>query len=463
MEIKGKKFLVVGLGKSGVAASRFLVSKGAHVLASDKKKFEDLSDDAKSLVNLDVAIETGSHNPEFADDVKAVVVSPGVPPNNVIIQTARARGIEIVSEIELAVNGMETPVIAVTGTNGKTTTTTLIGHLLKSSGLKICVAGNIGTPLLSVIDETRAADFVVLEVSSFQIETGSSLSPYVAVVLNVTPDHLDWHSSYEEYLECKARLVKQVRKDGYGVYNAADPDVARTVMSSDAALIPFDATGRIFSSRNEKKSAWFEGGDLCVRTTQANVNRYSLSDVKLEGMHNRENMLAALLSCELVGAEPHLLQDALKTFRGLPHRLELVGEFRGVRYYDDSKGTNVGATLRAVENFAEPVVLIAGGLAKGVDFSNLTDQIRGRVKEAVLIGEAQKSLEDAMKGKIKTTRALDMKEAVKLASESAAPGEVVLLSPACASFDMFRDYVHRGEEFVKAVREIVACEIGRNG
>lgn len=453
MQIKDRKFLVVGLGKSGVAATRFLLSKGAHVTAADIKNFDDLSGDAKSLVDLDVAILSGPHNPSIVSDFEAVVVSPGVPPGNPLLEAARAKGIEIVGEMELSVREIKKPIIAVTGTNGKTTTTALIGHLLRSSGFDVCVAGNIGTPLLSVIESAHNADFVVVEVSSFQIETTKSLKPFIAIVLNITPDHLDWHASYEEYVECKARLVTQ--GENFGVYNAADSDVSGLVMSSHATLIPFDATGRVLNGRGGKKSAWFEGGDLCVRVARERASRYPLADVRLEGIHNRENMLAALAACELAGAEPHLLSEGLKSFKGLPHRLELVGEFRGVRYYDDSKGTNVGATARAIENFAEPIVLIAGGLAKGVDFADLALKMRGRVKEAVLIGEAKEAIESAIKGEIKTTRASDMADAVRKAASLALPGEVVLLSPACASFDMFRDYAHRGEEFVRAVTTLM--------
>ena len=384
------------------------------------------------------------------------MASPGVPADLPGLPEARARGVAVIGELELAVQEIDRPIVAITGTNGKTTTTSLVGHLLREAGVHACVAGNIGTPLLDVLTEARRADWVVLEVSSFQIETSPSLSPRISVALNATPDHLDRHASFSAYVECKARLVHQSHPDGYGIFNAADEHIAAAVGGARCKLVPFDATGRIIKKGDDRLSAWFGDGDLWVKSRAIGQSRYSLSNVKLEGIHNRENMLAALLAAELCGAESSELLPALESFSGLPHRMELVGEYHGVRYYDDSKGTNIGATIRAVETFAEPLVLIAGGLSKGVDFTPLAPHLCGRVKLAVLIGEAAGALEASLSGSVKTARASSMEEAVRVSSRAAEPGDVVLLSPACSSFDMFKDYADRGRSFVESVKRVAA-------
>ena len=453
-EFEKKKVLVVGLGKSGVAAARFCAERGALVKAVDSKPEGEMRRQVESLSGLPIEFSFGEGETQRFAGEELVVVSPGVPSESSLVKAAKEGGAEVVGEMELAVREIKKPILAVTGTNGKTTTTTLIGHLLRGAGVRACVAGNIGTPLLDVIGEAQVSDMVVIEVSSFQIETSPSLAPEISVLLNVTPDHLDRHHSFESYSECKALLVKRTAAGGFGIYNAADEVAAASVAGASCELVPFDATGRVLSRQEGRKSAWFGGGDLVVEVRGPAPSRYPLCDVKLEGMHNRENMLAALAACELCGAEPAKLKAALESFAGLPHRMELVGESRGVRYYDDSKGTNIGATIRAIEAFAEPIVLIAGGLSKGVDFAPLAGKARGRVKKAILIGEAAGDLESALDGSVPFARASSMEDAVRQAGESADPGDIVLLSPACASFDMFRDYAHRGEAFVSAVKRI---------
>lgn len=453
-DLKGKSVLVVGLGKSGVAAARFCAERGARVTVADAKKAAELSEATRSLEGLPIWFALGRHDPKLFDNAELIVASPGVPSDLPGIVAAKGRGVPVVGELELAVGAIDRPVVAVTGTNGKTTTTTLIGHLLRGAGLRPCVAGNIGTPLLDVLADAAAADWVVLEVSSFQIETTPSLAPQIGIVLNVTPDHLDRHASFEAYVACKAQLLNQVASSGTGIYNAADEHVSSAVVGAACRLLPFDATGRLRLGAEGQSAAWFGDGDLRVSVRGNDASRYPLANVKLEGAHNRENMLAALAAAELCGAEPAELLPALESFTGLPHRMELVGEFRGVRYYDDSKGTNIGATIRAIEGFAEPIVLIAGGIGKGVDFAPLASLAKGRVKKAVLIGESAGALEAAFMGSAETSRASTMENAVAQAATAAEPGDVVLLSPACASFDMFRDYAHRGESFAAAVREL---------
>lgn len=452
---RDKKVLVVGLGRSGIAAARFLANAGASVSATDIKSENELKGATAELKGLPIEFLLGRHDRASFEKAEFIVLSPGVPTDLPELDAARKRGALVLGELELAARFVNRPIIAVTGTNGKTTTASLIGHLLNAAGKKACVAGNIGTPLIGVVDEANAAQYVALEVSSFQIETAPSLSPWISILLNATPDHLDRHGNLEAYAGCKAQLVRQTRKDGFGIYNAADELVARLVKEAGARLAPFDATGRALGGKFAVPAAWFDGVCLCVMLEGSEPVRYELTGVTLEGAHNRENMLAALLAAQLCGADESDLKRGLGSFKGLPHRMQLVGERGGVKFYDDSKGTNIGATIRAIESFEEPIVLIAGGLAKGVDLAPLAPVAKGRVKLAVLIGEAANELEKILKGSAETIRASSMDEAVKIAAGAARPGDVVLLSPACASFDMFRDYTHRGEMFAEAVKKTV--------
>ena len=454
-ELKGKRVLVLGLGRSGVAAARYLVAAGARVTASDLKTADQLGQVLEKLAGLPIEFTLGGHDPDAPREFDLVVISPGVPPDLPGLSAARGKGVPVVSELELAVRVLDKPVVAVTGTNGKTTTTSLIGHLLSESGMSACVAGNIGRPLLGALDLAARSQVVVLEVSSFQIETSPSLAPWVAIWLNATPDHLDRHKSFEAYVDCKARLFSQVPYGGWGIYNAADPAVSQSVRSSGIGLVPFDATGGPPSLGdgigNNAGRAWFGEDDLWVDTWGLAPNRYSLENVSLRGVHNRENMQAALVAAEICGAHPGTLGCALQSFVGLPHRMELVGSHQGVRYYDDSKGTNVGATIRALEECTEPVVLIAGGRAKGADFSPLIPLIGEKVKKLVLMGEAAGVMDSMFYGCTESVRASSMADAVGIASLAASPGDIVLLSPACSSFDMFADYAERGRAFARAV------------
>lgn len=459
--LKDTKILVIGLGKSGLSAARHCAKAGAAVTVTDKKSSDELGEAMAELRGMKIKFELGGHDPNLTSDTELIVISPGVPIDLPWLIEARSHNVPIIGEMELAVRSISKPVIAVTGTNGKTTTTALTGHLLSAAGLSPCVAGNIGTPILDVLEEANKSDYVVLEVSSFQIDTTPSLRPHIAIWLNATADHLDRHGTFENYVASKARLFTQIREEGFGIYNASDEAVARTVVSGRCQLIPFDATGRIFKiGRKAGKEtstsgrAWYSDNELWVQTPDGGQNHYSLADVKLEGTHNRENMLAALMAAELTGADPQDLLAGLNSFKGLPHRVEYVTELNGVRYYDDSKGTNVGATIRALEGFAEPVVLIAGGLSKGADFAPLSKYVKGKVKKLILIGEAAAEMEKVLSPYASSVRAKTMDEAVKIAMRSAEPGDVVLLSPACASMDMFKDYADRGRAFVNAVKRL---------
>jgi len=447
-DLKNKNVLIVGLGKSGIAAAKFAAERGAKVTVTDIRSESELKKELKALKDVKMHTHFGNQGDELFEKTDFVVASPGVPTDTPGIVKAISRGVPVVNEMELAVREISTPIIAVTGTNGKTTTTELTGHLLKSCGIKHCVAGNIGTPLVSIVDEANKADWLVLEVSSFQLETMESLKPAVAVWLNATPDHLDRHESFESYVDLKAKLFAPLNNESWGIYNAADEIVEAAVSTSKATLVPFDATGE------RKDGGWYESGDLWADVGARGRFRFDLRHVILEGRHNRENMLGAILAVLIAGGAHDAIQSGLESFRGLPHRLEFVSEVNGVRFYDDSKATNVGATVRALDAFAEPVVLIAGGQDKGSDFTQLRSWIKEGVKRLVLIGQAADTIQKAIGAATDTVRAQTLDEAVKTAWDSSDPGDVVLLSPACASFDMFKNYAARGDAFKDAVKAI---------
>ncbi|MFH1829211.1 MAG: UDP-N-acetylmuramoyl-L-alanine--D-glutamate ligase [Pseudomonadota bacterium] len=459
MDLKDKKVLVIGLGRSGIAAARYLANEGACVIAADIKDASELTQAISALKGMGVKFRFGHDSLKLDDTCDMIVASPGVPLDLPGLTLLRAKGIPIIGELELASYKITRPIIAVTGTNGKTTTTSLIGHLLNKAGISACVAGNIGTPLIDVIDEAQRSDYVVVEVSSFQMDTAPTFPAHIAVWLNATCDHIDRHGTFENYVASKAKLFAQMPSHGIGIYNAADDSVSHAVTASSCKLIPFDATGNLLARAHHHHGtadgfAWYESGSLCVRIGAETAHRYPLSKTTLPGPHNRENMLAALLAARLAGASYDALISGLLSFAGLAHRVQFIGEHMGVRYFDDSKGTNVGATMRALDVFSEPVVLIAGGRSKGTDFSPLAPQIKGKVKKLILIGEAADEMQTIFGMHTSTTKADSMDEAVKKASIAAEVGDVVLLSPACASFDMFKDYAERGNAFSDAVMRL---------
>lgn len=426
MTMKKKKTLVVGLGKSGEAAVRFLVARGKEVFANDIRSEKECAEVQARLAASHVPCVFGHHDPGLLKQVGLVVVSPGVALSLPLFVEAKKQHIPIVGEMELALSLLTTPVIAVSGTNGKTTTTALVGHLLRTAGKRTVVAGNIGTPLTDSFEEATKSEWVVLEVSSFQLESTPSLASAVAILTNITPDHLDRHASFEEYVSLKGRLFTSLRPDGTAVYNASDPFVTKLAKTCGRTTVPF----------------------------HADMNTFDLSGAQLIGRHNRENMFAALCAARVCGIDDAALLRGLRSFEALPHRLQFVREVGGVRYYNDSKGTNVGAATCAVEGFDAPVVLIAGGLAKGTSFDAFAKHVAPRVKCAVLMGEAASLLEKSFRSLTPTIRVASMKEAVTRAAANAMRGNVVLLSPACASFDMFQNYADRGEKFVEAVMQL---------
>lgn len=444
MSWQGKSILVVGLGRSGRAAAAELTRLGARVTACDRQPLEgeELAALSRAGVNLILGSypEIGKWRPEL------VITSPGVPSGEPPLVEARKMGIPIWSELELAYRLLppEVKVIAITGTNGKTTTTSLCGRILQEAGLPAVVGGNIGIPLVKELQDIKPGSYVVCEVSSFQLETITSFHPRVAAILNITPDHLDRHGSLENYIAAKEQVMAYQEGDDFVVLNYDDP-LTRAMASRARARV-------LFFSRQERPplGAWLEEGAIYYNVGTGAPARLCLSEeLSLKGNHNLENSMAAALVALALGVEAEQLRQTLKTFPAVPHRLEPVAEINGVHYINDSKGTNPEATMKALEAYPNPLVLIAGGRNKGSDFTLLAQQMVGRVKHLVLVGEAAPELEEAARkaGLTSIYRARDFAVAVREASRAAAPGDIVMLSPACASWDMFKNYEERGDTF----------------
>lgn len=429
MNLRGKKVLVVGFGRSGQAAARYCAGQGACVTVTDNGPSSQFAEIMPSFAPLQLTTYFGGHPDSCFHEADVIVVSPGVPDLPQLAE-ARANGVPVVGELELAVQEISAQVVAITGTNGKSTTTALVGHLLAEGGVRTCVAGNIGTPLLDILHDAQKADVVVLEVSSYQLETTPSLKPHVAILLNITPDHLDRYGSMERYIAAKALLFQNQGPSDVCIYNMDDREVARLATESRARKLPF--------STRTPPVAW------------------RLSDTQLTGAHNFENVIAATLAAEALGVSREAIQRGLKSFQGLPHRLQLVRDWRGVKFFDDSKGTNVGAVVKSLEGFLVPVHLIAGGLGKGGGYAELRPVVKEHVKSLILMGQAALEMQRELGDLVPTVIVDSMALAVKAAADRAQPGEVVLLSPACASFDMFRDYADRGDQFCKYVKELAA-------
>jgi UDP-N-acetylmuramoylalanine--D-glutamate ligase len=449
VELYGKRVLVVGLGQSGIAVARLCAGCGALVTVTDRKDERALAP-ALAALPESVRRELGGHRVDSFVGCDLIVVSPGVPelPE---LAAARAAGVEITGEIELASRFVEATIVAITGTNGKSTTTTLAGAMLRASGRPTFVGGNLGDPLAGAVGTPAAAvgGVCVVELSSFQLETVRTFHPRVAVLLNVTPDHLDRYPSYEAYAATKARVFAAQHAADFAVVNADDPIVVRHTEGIPSRRLGFSLARRL------PEGAWLEGDELQVRLPGAKVEAYPATLPALVGRHNQANALAALLASRLAGASQTEALRALGEFHPLAHRMELVAEADGVAYYDDSKGTNVGAVVAALEGFPRPVVLIAGGRDKGGEYGPLADAMARVGRGAVLIGEAAPKIDAALSPVVPVERAASMQDAVAAARKMAASGDAVVLSPACSSFDMFRDYAHRAEVFRAAVRDLV--------
>jgi len=446
-DLGGKKILVIGLARTGVATSLFCASHGASVTATDTRTESDLSETPAKLRAAGVSLQLGGYNEKILDGKDLVVPSPGVPADSDILKFARAQNIPIWSEIELADRFLNGRLIGITGSNGKTTTTSLIEHILKNSGFSTLLAGNIGTPLIGVVEQTTDQTVTVAELSSFQLEWIETFRPNISVFLNLTPDHLDRHGSMEAYGAAKARIFENQTTNDFAILNADDP-----------ASTPYAPTKpKVFwFSRKQRvaQGAFLINDQIVFRHHGEEDMILKQSAIPLPGAHNLENVLAATIAARLVGARPAEIEKGVRSFAGVEHRLEFVAEHNGVRYYNDSKATNVDATLNALDAFSGRILIILGGKDKGSDYTVLQMPLREKAVLALLIGAAAQKIENQISGSVAIERAGTIERAVEIASRTAQPGDIVLLAPACASFDQFENYEHRGRVFKQLVHEM---------
>jgi UDP-N-acetylmuramoylalanine--D-glutamate ligase len=470
MRLAGKKITVAGLGATGVATAAFLAKRGAVVTATDAACEADLTAEALSLRAMGVRLELGTNQITSKDAAEMVVTSPGVPHDAAPLASARRRGIPVWGEIELAARFINEPIVAITGTNGKTTTTTLVGEMLNRSGVEVFVGGNIGTPLISYVDRGEKAGVLVLEVSSFQLDTIDRFRPRVGVLLNIAEDHMDRYPSLAAYARSKARIFENQEAADIAVLNGADSRVAELAQNIVAHKLFFARDGaamqppEVEGARITADAIVFHAGFLRAdRQPGAGESTIARNAVSLFGAHNIENAAAAALAALTAGGRMPAVRETLRRFCGLPHRLEFVATVAGVRYFDDSKATNIAAVERALTCFTTPIVLLLGGRNKGGDFSALRETIRQRVKQVILFGEAGDEIADALGDVAPAARADSMAAVVDAADRVAAAGDVVLLSPGCASFDMYENYARRGEDFRRQVERRAAAHRGNRG
>ncbi len=467
IDVDNRRFVVVGLGLSGAAVCRFLLRRKARVFATDLSTDPVIEKTAEELRGLGADILLGSHSEEAFRSADCIVISPGVPHTLAPFEDARRRGIPVIGEIELAARYVSRPMLAITGTNGKTTVTTLIGNILRRSGQRVFVGGNIGNPLIDWIDRNEPVDWIVLEVSSFQLDTSETFRPDIGVLLNITEDHLDRYASMQEYAASKFRLFRNQRAEDWAVLNAGD-----AFIREGAATVP---SRRLWYNGSEA------GAEEGVRVTDSGILwripdelievleerfgrrmqdpadrwfRVDRDDIGLSGRHNVENVAASILACMVAGASEEAIREEIRSFTGLSHRMTSVAVIDGVTFVDDSKATNIDAVVRALESYERNVVIILGGRDKMSPFERLRDAVSAHVRHAVLIGEAAGAIEEALRDLVPIHRASSMEEAVTIGFRLAHSGDVVLLSPACASFDMFTSYAHRGQVFCEAVRRL---------
>ncbi|MFQ5672084.1 MAG: UDP-N-acetylmuramoyl-L-alanine--D-glutamate ligase [Nitrospinales bacterium] len=435
MEAKHKKITVIGMGRTGIAAANFLARRGARVTLIDQKKAP-----LETQVHLDAKVTALFEQSIPPADSELIVLSPGVDINSSFLDKARQRETEIISEIELAYRFNQTPIIAITGTNGKTTTTTLLGRILQEAGKKSVTGGNIGTPFISLVDgESR--DFVVLEISSFQLEGISQFRPKIAVILNLSPDHLDRHQTMAQYAALKRKITTNQNQDDLLILNADDPQTRDLGRGARARQI-------FFSTQKEvREGAFLRDGIITVRLNDSEREICAVERLKPVMQWQMENILAATTAASLAGADAPAIAKSIRTFPGLEHRMEWIRNLQGIDFVNDSKGTNIGSTQKSLNSFQRPIILILGGRDKGADFSPLSPLIKAKVKHLILIGEAKAKIKQILNGSTPWEEADTLETAVKRAWAQAASGDVVLLSPACASFDMFRDYEDRGRQF----------------
>lgn len=445
-DVRGKRVTVAGAARSGIAASRLLASRGAKVTLSDTRPQVS---EAEPLRQLGVELELGGHRTETFTNADLIVMSPGVPPAQPIIASARQRGVPVIGELELASRWLQGRVVAITGTKGKSTTTELTGRILEAAGFKVSVGGNIGSPLSAQVGDSTPQTVHVVEASSFQLEQIDTFHPWIAVLLNFSPDHLDRHPTVEAYAAAKARVFDNQDAGDWQVINADDPEVLRLSRRGKART-------RFFAVQSELASGTaIEDGWIVDRTMTQTTRLVPLDAIHLLGPHLVNDVMAAATVGAIAGAAPAAMTAAVESFQGLEHAMELVAEIGGVRFVNDSKATNVDAALHSIESFASGLVPIIGGRFKGGDLRLLREPLKKRARAVIAIGEAAPLVRDALAGAVDVREAASFEDAVKNAFALAQPNGVVLLAPACASFDMFRDYAERGRRFKEEVKKLV--------
>jgi UDP-N-acetylmuramoylalanine--D-glutamate ligase len=450
LELKGKKVLVVGLGKSGLAAALFLRHQGAQVTVSDVRSAEALAKDIPALLEEGIMVEAGGHGLLTFRRQDLIVVSPGVPLDTPELVQAKNFGRPVIGELELAARFLQGKIVAITGSNGKTTTTALLGEILSGSGLPTLVGGNIGVPVVGLIDESTPDTWSVLEVSSFQLESTIEFRPTIAVILNITPDHLDRHGSFENYARAKERIFAAQDENDFVVLNADNTPAAEAATRAKSRVYWFSVEHPV------EQGAWLQNGFVVYRSAkEASVEQVMpLKGIPLKGTHNVENVLAAVVAARLAGVQVEAIRRAIEKFQAVEHRLEYVATINGVEFYNDSKATNVDATAKAVAAFSSGIHLILGGKDKGSDYTLLSQLLRERVSAVYTIGSAAAKIESHLRGVVSLNSCETLDKAVSAAASAARPGEIVLLAPACSSFDQFENYEQRGRVFKELVGEL---------
>ena len=447
-DLTGKEIVIVGMARSGMAAAEFLWKRGVRVTLSDNRPAAALESEIRFLKERNIRHETGGHSAELFDSADLIVVSPGVPLSLPVLRQAAQTGKTLISEIELASRYLRGRVIAITGTNGKTTATTLIGEILRTSGFPVQVGGNIGTPLISLVESSTEDTWSVVELSSFQLEAVPTFRPNIAVILNITPDHLDRYASFEAYAQTKLNIFENQVSSDFAVLNYEDLNLQKAAGSVHSQVFWFSGSHEV------RCGTYAVGGQIVYQSGQRTERVMTCNEVSLKGRHNLENVAASITAARLAGIPSSSIAERVRNFKAVEHRLEPVAEIKGVHFFNDSKATNVDATIKALEAFQSGVILILGGRDKGGDFTVLSSLLQQRAKSLVLLGEASDKIRTQLEGAVPMTQARSMDDAVKLAFQQAAPGNTVLLAPACASFDMFQNYEHRGREFKAAVARL---------
>jgi len=449
MELKGKKVLVVGLGKSGLAAALFLRHRGAQVTVSDVRSAEALAKDIPALLEAGIMVEAGGHGLLTFRRQDLIVVSPGVPLDTPELAQVKSFGLPVIGELELAARFIKGRLLAITGSNGKTTTTGLVGEILKEAGLATLVGGNIGVPVVELIEKSTDETWSVLEVSSFQLESTEQFHPAIGVILNITPDHLDRHGTFENYARAKERIFLAQDEHDFLVLNADNARTAQAASRAAAKVYWFSIEHPV------EQGSWVDDGNVLYRSAEDAAIELvmPLAGIPLKGAHNVENVLAAVCAAHLAGAPVDAIRCAVEKFHAVEHRLEFVAAIGGVEFYNDSKATNVDATAKAVAAFSNGIHLILGGKDKNSDYTQLAQLLRERVRAVYTIGSAAAKIESQLRGVVKIYSCETLDNAVSTAASAARPGEVVLLAPACSSYDQFENFEDRGHVFKELVNE----------